>query len=118
MINKDNLKAKLEEERLKLVSELQSMATFNEDTGIWNVTLEESGEMESDLNEVDDKNEEYEIRSSSVDVLSARLSKVDKALSVVDTDQYGKCEVCGGEISKERLDVNAAATTCKEHLED
>lgn len=40
------------------------------------------------------------------------LSQVETAMKKIDSNTYGKCEVCGIDIQRERLDIKPAATTC------
>ena len=42
----------------------------------------------------------------------AQLAAVDAALSRLDADAYGLCEVCGQPIAPERLEIRPFATTC------
>ncbi|MER6316445.1 TraR/DksA C4-type zinc finger protein [Streptomyces sp. NPDC001581] len=53
---------------------------------------------------------------SHVSTLLARarehLEELDRALERLAQAQYGQCEVCGGMIPPERLEIRPAATTC------
>ncbi|MBB72413.1 MAG: RNA polymerase-binding protein DksA [Legionellales bacterium] len=40
------------------------------------------------------------------------LKKVEEAIDLVDTDDYGYCEACGVEIGLPRLDARPTATLC------
>ncbi len=40
------------------------------------------------------------------------LEQIELALSLIDTNQYGSCEVCGKPIGKARLQVFPRATMC------
>ncbi|MFH1366985.1 MAG: TraR/DksA C4-type zinc finger protein [Patescibacteria group bacterium] len=44
--------------------------------------------------------------------LQGKLAEVDKALDRLEKGDYGKCENCGEEIPRERLEVNPAASVC------
>lgn len=46
------------------------------------------------------------------------IKSIDKALAAIDQGSYGKCEVCGKEISIERLEALPTTTYCKEHSPD
>lgn len=46
------------------------------------------------------------------------LEKVEKALSAIETGDYGLCEQCGKNIPFDRLDAIPYATTCVEHSSD
>lgn len=52
-------------------------------------------------------NAEYQIADAS-DV----IAKIDAALTRFDTDEYGRCTVCGTAIPIERLELRPFATTC------
>ncbi|THA50611.1 TraR/DksA C4-type zinc finger protein [Streptomyces sp. A1136] len=43
---------------------------------------------------------------------SEHLKELDRALERLELGQYGRCEVCGGTIPPERLEIRPAATTC------
>lgn len=47
--------------------------------------------------------------------LQESLKSVDAALAMIDDGTYGTCEVCGKEISRERLEALPSVTTCAEH---
>ena len=58
-------------------------------------------------------------RENDVAVLNALESRYDDILSALERikkNKYGKCAVCGKEVSEARLEADAAATTCIEHL--
>lgn len=44
-----------------------------------------------------------------------QLTEVDAALERLDTDAYGRCEVCGEEISGPRLEAMPATRFCIDH---
>lgn len=44
--------------------------------------------------------------------IERNLRQVRRALSAVDEGTYGKCDICGGEITKDRLKVFPTATLC------
>lgn len=43
------------------------------------------------------------------------LEAIDHALSMMETGQYGLCEVCGKPIGKQRLDAIPWTTFCSKH---
>ncbi|HUR52317.1 MAG TPA: TraR/DksA C4-type zinc finger protein [Mycobacteriales bacterium] len=47
-----------------------------------------------------------------VDQAKAHLVSVDAAVAQLEAGTYGRCVICGGEISAERLEARAVATTC------
>ncbi|MGW6864846.1 TraR/DksA family transcriptional regulator [Streptomyces sp. NPDC054901] len=40
------------------------------------------------------------------------LEELDQALARLEQGQYGQCDICGGTIPPERLEIRPAATTC------
>jgi YteA family regulatory protein len=46
------------------------------------------------------------------------LKNINKALTAIENGTYGKCEVCGKEIAKERLEALPTTTYCIEHTPD
>jgi YteA family regulatory protein len=47
-----------------------------------------------------------------------QLKNIDKALEAMENGSYGKCEVCGQDISFERLEALPNTLYCKEHSPD
>jgi RNA polymerase-binding transcription factor DksA len=117
-LDKQKIKENLEKEREVLLGELKDMGRLNTDTQEWEATPEASEFIETDQNDLADKFEDFESKSSLIDVLEERLSGIEKALEKIDTDTFGKCEICNNEIEGDRLAVNPSSTTCKTHLED
>lgn len=48
-----------------------------------------------------------------VAMLDQRLQQVNEALQRIDAGTYGTCQVCGGTIGDDRLEVLPTATLCK-----
>lgn len=116
-MEKNILVKKLESERDMLLEELKDIGRLNTDTGEWEAVPEEMDAKESDPNDMADRFEDFELRSSTLEALVPRLHAVLKALKNIDNESFGKCEVCKKHIEDDRLDVNPAAATCKEHME-
>ena len=116
MIDKKKIKEKLEKERDILLDELKDMGKMNAETGDWEAIPEEQDYPESDQNDMADRFEDFESRSSMVKALEPRLKNILQALKALNKDSFGKCEVCKKEIEMARLEANPAATTCKKHL--
>ena len=66
--------------------------------------------------EVNSEREAQELykRTARVNDLEATLDDVDIALKKMDKGSYGRCEVTGDWIKKERLQAYPAARTCTE----
>ena len=116
MLDKKKIKEKLETERDVLLEELRDMGKLNTDTGEWEGTPEVLDAPEADQNDMADRFEDFEARSSMIKTLEPRLNNILRALKGLNRESFGKCEVCKKNIEIERLDINPAARTCKEHL--
>jgi RNA polymerase-binding transcription factor DksA len=92
------------------------MGKLNTDTDEWEATPQVSEFREADQNDMADRFEDFEARSSMIDTLAPRLNDILKALKGLNRESFGKCEVCGKEIEMTRLEANPAARTCKKHL--
>jgi DnaK suppressor protein len=114
----DTYKTKLEEELKTLESELASLGQIDEETGEWEAVPETQTAPEADENDLSDRSEDFEERSSTVDTLKVRLQDVHDALAKIASGTYGTCEVSGETIEEDRLEANPAARTCKAHMDE
>ncbi|OGI95545.1 hypothetical protein A2917_03270 [Candidatus Nomurabacteria bacterium RIFCSPLOWO2_01_FULL_42_17] len=117
MLDKKKIKEKLEAERDTLFGELRDMGKLNTDTGEWEATPEELDFPESDQNDMADRFENFEARSSMIKTLGPRLNNILRAIKGLNRESFGKCDVCKKDIEMARLEANPAARTCKKHLE-
>ena len=117
MLDRKKIKDKLVKERDVLLGELRDMGKLNPETGEWEAIPEELSFPESDHNDMADRFENFEARSSMIKTLEPRLNSILKALKDLNKESFGKCEVCKRDIEMTRLEANPAARTCKEHLE-
>lgn len=108
----NNIKNKLEEEKKILLEELATMA-LKDVNGDWDAMPEAKDSRESDENDMADREEDFEEKSSTTDTLSKRLEDIDTALLNLENNTYGVCTMCGMKIEEDRLDANPAAQTCK-----
>ena len=109
---KDTLAA----EQALLEGELKNIARFNTETNVWEATPNTEMMNESDDNDAADRFEDFEERTSMLATLQSRLTDVKDALAKIENGTFGKCEVCGQPIEKDRLEANPAARTNKEHM--
>ena len=116
-MDKKKIKDKLEKERDLLMGELRGMGKLNKEKEEWEATPEELDFPESDHNDMADRFEDFEARSSMLKTLEIRLNNILKALKEINRESFGECEVCKKDIEMTRLEVNPAARTCKNHLE-
>lgn len=117
MLDKIKIKEKLEKERDALIAQLGDMGRLDPETNEWEATPEANEFKESDQNDMADRFEDFESKSSMIEVLEPRLKNILSALKNLHKESYGICTVCKNEIEMARLDANPAATTCKKHLE-
>lgn len=106
-------KAKLEQEKFDLEEELSGLGHKNTETGQWQAITNDAGATESDESDMDDRGEDYEEKSSLINVLSKRLTGILIALDKIEGGKYGKCEKCGLNIESDRLEANPSSPTCK-----
>ena len=118
MLDKKKIKEKLEKERDTLLEELRDMGKLNPETGEWEAIPAEAEFPETDQNNMADRFEDFEARSSMLKTLEPRLNNILRALKNLSKESFGKCEVCKKNIENDRLEANPAARTCKKHLEN
>ncbi len=111
------IREKLEKERDILLEEMRDMGKLNPETGEWEATPREQAFPESDQNDMADRFEDFEAKSSMIKTLEPRLNNILRAIKGLNRDSFGKCEVCKKDIEIARLEANPAARTCKKHLE-
>ncbi len=117
MLDKKKIKIQLEQERDMLVGQLKDIGKLNTETNEWEAMPEALDYRESDQNDMADRFEDYEGRSSMIRSLEPRLQNILLALKGINRESFGKCEVCKKDIESARMDANPAARTCKKHLE-
>jgi RNA polymerase-binding transcription factor DksA len=113
-----NLKYKkiLEEEKAKLISELESIGQKNASSpNGWEAKETDLDSDSADENEVADEIEDYEENQGILDKLAIQLTIVEAALGKIEAGTYGKCNICGEEIPEGRLEANPASLTCLKH---
>jgi RNA polymerase-binding transcription factor DksA len=109
-------KKRLEEEKVKLIAELSTIARKDPTSpNGWEAIETDLDSDSADENETADEIEDYEENQGIVNKLAIQLSSVEKALEKIKEGTYGKCDVCGEEIPEARLEANPAALTCIEH---
>jgi len=116
MLDKKKIKEKLEKERDLLLEEMKDLGKLNPETGEWEATPEEMDFPETDQNDMADRFENFEGRSSMIRALEPRLNNILRAIKGINRESFGKCIVCKKDIEMARLEANPAAQTCKKHL--
>lgn len=118
MLDKKKIKENLEKERDVLLEGLRDMGKLDPETGEWEATPEEQSTPETDQNDMADRFEDFEARSSMIKTLEPRLNNILRALKGLNRESFGKCDVCKKDIEMARLEANPSARTCKKHLEN
>ncbi len=117
-IDHTHFQAKLEAEKKLLETEMEKIGRQNPDSpGDWEATPEERDVSQADDNTVADAVEEYDDNLAIMTTLETRYKDVEKGLENIKNGTYGLCEVCQKEIETDRLEANASARTCKEHMQ-
>jgi len=110
-------KEKLEAEKKLLEAQLADIGKFDEKTKDWDAIPEAQINPEADENDLADRSEDYAERTGTLNVLEVRLNDIKKSLAEIENGSYGKCDICGKSIEKDRLEANPAAHTCKVCME-
>ncbi len=109
----------LKREQEELQAKLRTLGALDYTViGDWVSTPEEAITTESDDNVAADRAEAATERDGELAVFETRLSLVSRALEKIKNGTFGNCEICNTPIEVDRLMVNAAARTCKTHLDD
>jgi YteA family regulatory protein len=107
---------------LKEKEELTERLDQNDHYGLESGHFHESmGELSSYDNHPADEGTELYEREKDIALnehSEDQLKNIDKALEAMENGSYGKCEVCGQDISYERLEALPNTLYCKEHSPD
>lgn len=111
-------KTALEKELGTLQEELRRMGIQDpENTSNWIARPEAVGG-EADPNVAADKVEDWNEKHAITEELETRYNNIKRALTKIENDTYGTCEIGKEPIREERLSANPAARTCEKHLEE
>ena len=106
---KNELKLKLEEEKMRLENELKKIAKPTDNPEDFETKYEDFGDDRDDnASEV----EEYSDNVALENNLEKQLRDVNDALEKMVQNTYGICENCGEDIDIERLKAYPAAKSC------
>jgi RNA polymerase-binding transcription factor DksA len=100
----ESLRAQLEDERASLRRQLTELGAG--DTALsFDENFADSGQVAAEQGET----------RLLVASLTDQLRDVERALSKMDSGDYGKCETCGKDIAELRLEAMPAARHCIDH---
>ena len=112
----NHFRKKLDEERLRVEGELQTIAKISPDNPRdWQPTPPDLNTQMSEASEMADMFEEMGNRAARQTELETRLNEVNSALDKIEKGTYGFCAVDQKPIPEARLEANPAAETCVEH---
>lgn len=111
-----HFKELLEAELIDLEKSLSTLGRKNPDRQSDWEAVEPDGTDEAEEGDVAENMEAYENNRATLEQLETRLNEVKTALSNIEDERYGICEVCENEIEMDRLEANPAASTCKAHM--
>lgn len=114
----EELRERLETEKLDLEDELSSHGRILNDAGDWEGASAGFEGQESDPNDVADQIEELVTNVPLVAELEERHIAVTEALEKFDQGIYGICEVSGEPIPYDRLKADPAARTQLEYADE
>jgi RNA polymerase-binding transcription factor DksA len=118
MESTEHYKTQLEAERIRLQTDLHTIATLDEATGDW-VALPVTEELtEADENVEADGVESWNERRATVSQLETSYKNIVRALDKIAAGTYGMCEISGEPIEADRLAANPSARTCKLHRDN
>lgn len=98
----EKYQSELEQERRRLVTEIESEkpADFGSDP-------------ETDMEEESDEAEDFANKVAIKDTLKKRLNEIDMAINRIKLGTYGVCVKCGMEIEKEVLNLVPESELCE-----
>ncbi len=111
-------KIKLETLLDTVITDLESIATYDKATGDWQAIPTGTEVGEADANVEADVVEEWNERRAIVSQLETRFNNIKRALKKIEDGTFGVCEVSGETIESDRLEANPAARTCKAHMNE
>ncbi len=118
MKNIQEFKKQLEKEKVILLDELKAVSVLNPENGRFEAVPESQNGPEADENDLADRFEDFDERTSTVKTFAGRLREINSALEKIENNTYGKCEICDTPVEEARLHANPAAKTCIKHMAD
>jgi RNA polymerase-binding transcription factor DksA len=108
------IKEKLEEQKESFSKQLERFAEKDPKVkGDWDTAYPQfQSSNEAQAEEAADEVEEYVNLLPVEHSFETQLAKINKALEKIKDGTYGKCEKCGNDIEKERLEVYPEARWC------
>ena len=102
-------KAKLEDEKTRLLHELQDFGSKDINSGHYDPKFEESGNSEDDNAE---EITEFTNDASIENRLESELKDTEAALVSIEKGIYGTCKYCDKPIDEKRLEARPSSSSC------
>ncbi len=118
MHTQEEYRAKLEALRATILTELESIAVQNNETGDWEVIVDNTEQSEADENSEADAAEDLGTRTAILAELETTYRNIERALQKLLIGTYGRCEICEAAIDSSRLLILPSARTCSIHFEE
>ena len=107
----EELRIKMEKEKSSLEEIIKGFAKESSSSGDWDTRFP-NFKAEGSLDEEADEVEEYSSLLPIERTLEIKLQNINDALKKMTDGKYGKCEVCDGDISEEKLNLVPETKTC------
>lgn len=114
----DKQKEQIKQLLTEQLSELDHQLAENDHYGLKSSLGDTTGELSSYDNHPADLGSELYERGKDIalnELTERRVTETKKALSMLETDEYGRCSVCGAPIPFERLMAVPTTLYCKTH---
>lgn len=119
MIDTSEYKKRLEHDLHAVTLELNELGIHNPQVKEDWIPVPQDGDIsEADENVSADRAEDLEERTATLSQLEKRYNDIVLALSKIEQNTFGVCEISGEPIEEDRLNANPSARTCKSHMED
>ena len=105
-------KIKLETLLDTVITDLESIATYDKATGDWQAIPTGTEVGEADANVEADVVEEWNERRAIVSQLETRFNNIKRALKKIEDGTYGACIECEKPIAPKRLELFPYASRC------
>jgi len=101
------LRARLERDKAQVLERLELLRVDGENA-------EEARDGSPFANREDEATEAFEMekRIAMERSLKDSLAEINRALARFDSGEYGRCELCGNQIERDRLEARPQATVC------
>lgn len=115
-LNLNHFRKKLEEERLRVEQQLETIAhRVPDNPNDWQSTPPDLNVQPGEASEMADHFEEMGNRAARHTELEALLNEINGALERIEKGTYGLCRVDQTPIPEDRLEANPTAETCINH---